>query len=347
MLEFMKIQSNVDLSQLTTMRLGGHAKYLIELQSVDDVPTAVKFIKEKKLPWFVLGGGSNVIAGQDFDGVILLNRISGFQIVEQNTSGDTLKIGAGENWDATVAKTTAMNLSGVESMSAIPGTAGATPVQNVGAYGQEIADTLVELTAYDVALGQFVTLSRAECKLSYRNSIFKSREQRKYIIVDITLRLRQGAFTGEIYPSLQKYLTENSIEPDQNGQYSPQQLRDAVIKLRASKLPDPTQIPSAGSFFKNPRVAPNVAAKIMQDLPDAPHWPMPDGRVKLAAGWLIDQTGLKNFSADGFQIYAKNALVVTNLNAQKRADLIKFKRKIIDQVFQKFNVTLEQEPEDL
>jgi UDP-N-acetylmuramate dehydrogenase len=227
-------------------------------------------------------------------------------------------------------------------MSAIPGVAGATPIQNVGAYGQEIADVLVELDAYDTDADKFVVLNHDDCNFSYRNSIFKDVKNRHHIITSVTLRLSKKPPKQPFYPSLQKYLDENNITD-----YTAANIREAVIAIRAQKLPDPREIASAGSFFKNPIVPHDVADRILADFPDAPHWDARGDCVKLAAGWLIDQAGLKSYAAHGFQLFPKNALVVTNLNAKSAEDLEQFKVEIVAGVRRKFGVTLEQEPEKI
>jgi UDP-N-acetylenolpyruvoylglucosamine reductase len=190
---YMDVNTNISLKEYTTMQLGGPARFMADITSKEDLVGLITRTESQKIPYFVLGGGSNVIVSDEgFDGVVLLNKIMGFDIVEDKLHFTTIKIGAGENWDKVVQRTVGMQLSGIECLSGIPGTVGATPVQNVGAYGQEISDTLFELEAYDTASKQFVVLSKEECGFSYRNSIFKPTENRHYIIVSITLRLRKG-----------------------------------------------------------------------------------------------------------------------------------------------------------
>ena len=334
----MLIQENASLSKLTTMQTGGSARFILTCKNRDDIREAVNFAHEKNLPWFVFGGGSNIIAGDNFAGVVILNHIKKIDQIDDAI----YKIGAGENWDEIVAKLCELNLSGIECMSLIPGVAGAIPVQNVGAYGQEISQTLVELTAFDTQENSFKILSHDDCKFSYRNSIFKKRDNRRYIICDITLKLNRANLQPPFYEVLQKYLDENNIK-----NYSPKSLRDAVIKIRQSKLPNIAEIPSAGSFFKNPVVDKKTADKLTQKYPEIPHWKMPNNCVKFSAGWLIDQSGLKSYANHNFQIYPKNALVVTNISGGNATDLDKFKNEIIAKVHEKFGIKLEQEPENL
>lgn len=338
----MVVTEHYPLSKLTTMRLGGEARWVIEIASREDLLEALDFAGQRDLPWFILGDGSNVIAGGDYNGVIILNRITGFDKIAEDDSSATYRIGAGEIWDSVVERFCALELSGVEAMSAIPGRAGSTPVQNVGAYGQEIADTLIELEAFDTKTGEFFSLGRDDCGFSYRNSIFKNPETRHHIITSITLRLGKSWMKPPFYASLESYLSHHDIT-----EYSPDAIRKAVTAIRAEKLPPVDQIASAGSFFKNPIVTSNAADSLLASFPDAPHWPMPDNNVKLAAGWLIEQTGLKGFSKYGMSVYPKNALVLTNVSATSVDDLEKFTTEIIAAVQSTFGVTLEQEPENL
>lgn len=337
----MQTQYNIPLSQLTTMRLGGPVQSVVTVDTADELAEIINQLGDT--PFFVLGGGSNVIAHDEgFAGVIILNRILGFEIISDDTEHTTIRIGAGENWDSVVDRLVTMGLSGCEAMSAIPGTAGATPVQNVGAYGQEIADTLVELEAYDTTKNNFVTLKKEDCRFTYRNSIFKDPASRHHIITSIVLRLNKAPMQPPFYASLQKYLQEHG-----SVDYSPRSIREAVTAIRAVKLPDPRTIANTGSFFKNPIVDSITAHQIIKLWPELPHFPAPDGMIKLAAGWLIEQADLKGYAAHGFKTYENNALVVVNESAHSYAELQAFKNEIIDRVLEKFGVTLEQEPETL
>lgn len=339
----MQVQHNIPLSQLTTMRLGGPASHVTTVTSTDELLETFATIKETEQPYFVLGGGSNVIARDEgFSGIIILNRILGFEQIDDDAHSTTFRIGAGENWDSVVARVCEIGLSGIEAMSAIPGTAGATPVQNVGAYGQEIADTLVELEAYDTILGEMVTLTNDQCHFSYRNSIFKDPLNRHHVITSITLKLRKDTMQPPFYTSLQNYLDQHNITD-----YSPTSIRQAVTSIRAIKLPDPTAVANTGSFFKNPIVTAEKAKTVVNSFPDVPQYPLPDGSVKLAAGWLIEKAGLRGYANHGMKTYEENALVVVNDKASSYSDLFNFREEIVGAVRDKFGITLEQEPETL
>lgn len=334
---------DVPLSTLTTMRLGGPARDVSAIDTVDELEEAVRECRAKGDPFFVMGGGSNIIArDQGFAGVILLNRIKGFDVVGRDAESMCIRIGAGEHWDGVVARTTEMNLSGIEALSAIPGTAGATPVQNVGAYGQEIAQTLIELEAIDTVAMQRVKLSHRACGFSYRNSIFKDPARRRHIITSVTLRLRHAGMKPPFYVGLQHYLEQN-----RQTDYSPAAIRQAVMAIRGMKLPDPKIVANCGSFFKNPIIPARQAEQLAERYPHMPRHEAADGYIKLSAGWLIEQAGLKGYAGYGFAVSPQNALVIIHEHGGSSALLEKFACEIIDKVNRRFGVKLEQEPEIL
>jgi UDP-N-acetylmuramate dehydrogenase len=336
----MQIHTNVSLKDYSTMRLGGTAEALTTVTTKQDLVEAIAWAEAHNKPLLMVGGGSNIIFSDGYQGLIIVNALHGFRVTRQDDQGATIEIGAGENWDKVVQQSVALGLSGIEKLSAIPGTAGATPVQNVGAYGAEIADTLVSLEAYDTKTKQFTTLSKEDCKFSYRTSIFKSPHNRHYIITSITLRLAKTNPQPPFYATLQDYLDKNNVTA-----FTPRTIRDAIIAIRAQKLPDPKIIANTGSFFKNPIVEHGILAHIQQTHPDVPFYDMPDSKIKLLAGWLIDRAGLKGYASHGMKIYEKNALVFVNESAQTYADLAAFKQEIISKVEAAFCVRLEQEPE--
>lgn len=336
----MNIQHDILLSEFTTMKLGGRADYLTEVSSKKELIEALSWANESDLPVLILGGGSNVIFKNGFAGLVILNKILGFEVLSDHLDSTLIQIGAGESWDKVVSKTVDMELSGIEMLSAIPGTAGATPVQNVGAYGAEIADTFIELEAFDTNENKFVNLSAEDCQFSYRNSIFKSPQNRHHIICNITLKLKKDSPKPPFYSSLQKYLDEHKIK-----EYTPKNIRKAVVAIRKIKLPDPKKIPNTGSFFKNPIVEFSQFEKMKGDHPEMPYFEMPDEKIKLLAGWLIDQAGLKGYQNHGMKVYEQNALVFVNESAQNYSDLEEFKNEVITKVEEKFGIVLEQEPE--
>jgi UDP-N-acetylmuramate dehydrogenase len=339
----MNIHTNIPLKNYTTMKLGGNTRFMADVQTPDEVATVCRNAKAQSLRIFILGGGSNVIANDNgFDGIIIHIRIPGFEIVADDILSTTIRIGAGENWDSVVKRTVDMNLSGIEAMSYIPGTAGATPVQNVGAYGQEIADTLQSLTAYDIQNDSFVTLTRSDCDFKYRSSIFRDRFASRYVITSIDLKLSKNIPTPPFYNTLQKYLDEHNITV-----FNQKIIRDAVIEIRKNKLPDPKTKPNTGSFFKNAIIEKWQIDIIKSSNPDVSAFEMSDGRYKIPSGWLIEQAGLKGQLISGIRVYENNSLVLVNESAVSYTELANARDRIISEVYDKFRIQIEQEPVEI
>lgn len=336
----MDIHTNIPLKSLTTMKLGGPAKYFAEAHTPQELHDLYLDAQTKNVPVFVLGGGSNVVAHDEgYQGLILRIKIPGFEVIADDLNSTTIKIGAGEIWDDVVKRAVDMRLSGIEAMSAIPGTAGAAPVQNVGAYGQEIAETLISLEAYDTQTHSIVTLQNADCEFSYRHSIFRGSQQGRYVITSITLQLSKNLPAAPFYDSLQAYFDEHAITV-----FTQQVVRDAVSAIRADKLPDPKVRPSAGSFFKNALVESWQMDGLRQAHPDIKAYEMGNGTYKLATGWLIESLGFKGQTLHGMHVNEGNALVLINESAVSYADLAAARDEIIGKVRDTYQVLIEQEP---
>lgn len=322
------------------MKLGGPARFMTTATTPEELAAACRNAVKQGIPFFILGGGSNVVARDEgYSGIVIRNRIVGFEVLSDDAATTTIKIGAGENWDEIVAKTVSMGLSGIEAMSAIPGTAGAAPVQNVGAYGQEIADTLLSLEAYDSREDRFVSLQNADCGFAYRHSMFRGDQAGRYAIFSITLRLFKAAPQPPFYEALQRYLDEHSITL-----FTPQVIRDAVTAIRADKLPDPIERPNTGSFFKNAVIDQWQLDDLRKQWPTIPSYDLGDKQVKIPTGWLIEQTGLKGQTLHGMKVHDKNALVLINESATSYADLAAARTEIIAKVRDTFQIHIEQEP---
>lgn len=335
----MKILENVSLKQYSTMQLGGTARYCVRINSEAELLEALSWAEEKKLRFKVIGSGSDIVWGDDgFDGLVAVMAIKDFRITESNQ----VCIGAGNDWDEAVARTVEAGLSGLETLSYIPGTAGATPVQNVGAYGQEISSVLVSLRAYDRQEKDFVELKNIDCAFGYRTSRFKTTDKDRFIILSITLQLSELPLEPPFYESLQSYLDENDIT-----KFTSQNVREAVIAIRTDKLPDPFETANNGSFFINPIIDSAHYEKLKTKYSSIKAWPMPVGRIKISAGWLIEEAGFKDYydQETGMATWSKQALVLINEHAKTTQDLLTFKQKIVDAIQVKFAITLEQEPE--
>lgn len=336
----MDIHTNIPLKSLTTMKLGGPAQYFAEVHTIQELHELYQDAQAKNIPVFILGGGSNVLAHDEgFPGLVLRMKIPGFEIVADDLYSTTIRVGAGEIWDDVVKRTVEMRLSGIEAMSAIPGTAGAAPVQNVGAYGQEVADTLVSLEAYDSQAHSMVTLQNTDCEFSYRHSIFRGSQQGRYVITSITLKLSKSPPAPPFYEALQKYFDEHAI-----AIFTQQTVRDAVIAIRSEKLPDPSVKPNTGSFFKNAIIESWQFNELKTKFPDIKAFEMGNGRIKVPTGWLIENAGLKGQLLHGMRVHDKNALVLINESATSYADLAAARDEIIGKVRDTFQIIIEQEP---
>lgn len=335
------IQEDVNIKDYSTFKIGGLFKYLIEIHDINDLKEAFEFAQNKSIRLFVLGGGSNIVFSDGVLNVVALkNEVKGFSILKDTDTYTDIKIGAGEIWDKVVEKTIDMNLSGLEALSFIPGTVGATPVQNVGAYGTEVKDTILKVEAYDFVENKIVDILNKDCHFGYRDSIFKNKEKGRYFITGVVYRLLKNNYSIPNYPGVLKYFESLNIKNP-----NLKQIREAIIYIRSDKLPNPNEIPNVGSFFKNPIVDKSIAERILEKFPNAKFFPVDDNFTKIPAGWLIENSELKGKIFGNISVYSKNALVLVNNGNATKEDLINAKDEIIKIVQDKFGITLEQEPE--
>lgn len=336
----MDIHTDIPLKNYVTMRLGGNARFMTDVHSVEEIIAICKNAIKQNLPIYVLGEGSNTLVHDEgFSGIVVRNRLSGFEVVSDTDNTVTIKVGAGENWDKFVEHTVNMNLTGVEALSSIPGTVGAAPVQNIGAYGQEVADTIISVEAYDIRDDTVVNLSNEQCQFSYRNSIFRDSEIGRFVIISVTFLLYRGTPQQPFYKAVQDYLDANNITI-----FTAQTIRETVMAIRADKLPDPKKLPNTGSFFKNAIIDSWQLDELRKDYPDIPTYDMPDKRYKIPTGWLIEKTGLKGKLLHGIRVHEKNALVLINESASGYSDLAAARDEIIGAVRDTFHIQIEQEP---
>ena len=361
----MTIQENVPLAPLTTLQVGGAARYFAELKREDDVSEAVQFAKTRDLPLFVLGGGSNlVIADSGWPGLVLKIAIGGIATPKvQEAAGNAVlfSVGAGVNWDDFVAQAVVQNCAGVECLSGIPGSVGGTPVQNVGAYGQEVADTIESVRALDLRdLGlrnpdwkenRIVVLPKPACGFRYRSSIFNSTERGRYIILRVNYRLKRGGAPGLKYADLQKHFAERLAEkktPPSLGE-----TREAVRAIRRSKgmliVPGDDDCRSAGSFFKNPVLTEeqfkDLAARAAAKGLEIPSHPALDAQHKISAAWLVEHSDFsKGYAAGAAGISHKHVLALINRGDAKASDIVGLKNEIQRGVQQAWGIPLEPEP---
>jgi UDP-N-acetylmuramate dehydrogenase len=329
---------------MTTFGVGGPARFFAEAESEDDVMMALAFASAQDLPVFILGGGSNLLVSDSgFPGLVLRIAVRGVQL---ESDGDNILVqsGAGEDWDRIVASCVDANLGGVECLSGIPGSVGGTPVQNVGAYGQEIADTLVSVRALDRISESIVELSHAQCGFSYRTSIFNTTERDRYIVLQVTYSLRKNGVPLVKYPDVQRSLGESGKRPTLAD------VRRTVREIRASKgmliVEGDPDCRSAGSFFKNPIVSEAEFTRLQSETDAAvPRYPAAAGCVKTSAAWLIERSGFaKGFARGAAAISSKHTLALTNTGGARASDIVELAREIRRGVFDRFGIRLTPEP---
>jgi len=334
------VQTDADLTALNTFGLPAQARRLLHVHSVEDAQRACAVLATHPagLPDLILGGGSNlVLRGEPVDTVLKIE-IPGRRKLAETESAILIEAGAGENWHDFVRWTLDQGWPGLENLSLIPGTVGAAPVQNIGAYGLEVAERIESLDALDLASGELERFEAAACRFGYRDSVFK-RQPNRWLITTVRFRLPRRWQPLTRYDELARELAGRGLDaPD------PRQISDAVIALRRRKLPDPAELGNAGSFFKNPIVEAGQCAALLAVHPALPHRPQPDGREKLAAGWLIEQCGWKGRRLGSAGCHAQHALILVNHGGATAADILRLAANIQGDVQRRFGVALEPEP---
>jgi len=330
----MQIQENIPLRQYNTFRIEALARHFAIITSSEQLET-INRVQYGQL--LVLGGGSNLLLTKNVDGLVLKINISGISKVAETDSHVIIKVGAGENWHQFVQTSIAANLGGVENLSLIPGNTGASPMQNIGAYGVEIKDVFEELEAYDLQEQVIRKFNLSECDFGYRESVFKRKYRNRFIILNVSFRLSKQPTYNISYGALADELEKMGVID-----LSLRAVSQAVINIRSSKLPDPAIIGNAGSFFKNPVVSLTQYEQLKKEFSLIPHYPAGD-EVKLAAGWLIEQCGWKGFRRGDAGCHAKQALVLVNYGDATGTEIFDLSTEIIQSVAAKFGVTLERE----
>ncbi|KKQ75617.1 MAG: UDP-N-acetylenolpyruvoylglucosamine reductase [Candidatus Woesebacteria bacterium GW2011_GWB1_38_5b] len=336
----MNVRQNVSLKDLTSFHIGGPAKYFVEVATKDELLQAAKFAKDQNIKIFVLGEGSNVlISDSGFDGLVI--KLNNKNVVFEPQGDSTLVVAeAGLNWGQFVTQAIQKGLQGIECLSGIPGSVGAAPVQNIGAFGQEIKNTIVEVEVFDISKNIFTKLTADQCEFGYRDSLFKKSDMEgRYIVWAITLLLKNTATPIVSYESLGKYLIQHDISNPNIVQ-----IRDAVLDLRAQNHLDPKTSGNAGSFFKNPIVTQEEFKQLQTKFPSIAHYPSEDGTVKIFAAWLIEAAGWKGQTHKNASVSPKHALILINTqNTATAADVSELAQKISVSVEEKFGIKLIRE----
>ena len=333
------LQRDVPLHRLNTFGLPARAAWFAAIETPAQLVALIATPEWRYLQRFVLGGGSNLVLTGDFDGLVLHVRIPGRALIAEDDDAWHVRAGAGENWHDFVCWTLEQGWPGLENLALIPGTVGAAPIQNIGAYGLEMAERFQRLETVDLATGEAVAFDRAACRFGYRDSVFKREAAGRYLITAVTFRLPK-----RWRPLIQYADVARELDARKIADPTARDIADAVITIRSRKLPDPARIGNAGSFFKNPVVDAAAFACLAVQHPDLPHYAQPDGTVKLAAGWLIERCGWKGRVLGPVGVYEKQALVLVNRGGARGTDVLRLARAIQESVRATFGVELEPEP---
>jgi UDP-N-acetylmuramate dehydrogenase len=330
------IRENISLQSYNTFGIDVAAKKFAAFQTVDELAELVSTNTNDL--HLILGGGSNILFTKNFDGLVLKNELKGIELVKEDAEHFYVKAAAGENWHQFVLHCIHHNYAGVENLSLIPGNVGASPMQNIGAYGVEIKDVFHSLEAFHLDEKKVVNFSANDCAFGYRESVFKRKYKGQFVILSVTFRLNKHPQFNTTYGAIELELQQMNVQ-----ELSIAAISQAVINIRSSKLPDPKQIGNAGSFFKNPEIPTEQFLQLKKDHPGISAYPLANGNTKLAAGWLIEQCGWKGFREGDAGCHAKQALVLVNYGNATGEQIFDLSTRVIDSVKEKFNVELERE----
>ena len=336
-------REKVSLRAFNSLGLAAEARFLACARTHESIPYYLNWARERELPTLVLGGGSNVVLAGDFAGLVLKMGLSGRHWTYVDEDQAELVVAAGENWHETVLYSVSLGFRGLENLALIPGSVGAAPVQNIGAYGAELAEVLVSVEAFDREEHRWCRLDRDGCRFGYRDSLFKQNPDR-YLITAVRMRLSRSKSLHLKYRDLAIWFRHRGLDPESPEDHiGPAEVARAVIAIRQEKLPDPANLPNAGSFFKNPVVSQSRFAQLEKQFPDIISYPDPNG-VKLAAGWLIEACGWKGYRNGRVGVHSRQALVLINLGEASGGEILDLASAIADTVKEKFGVRLEIEP---
>ena len=326
----------VDLKPFNTFGISTKASHFARFSTIQELQVQLNNRNNHEL--LILGGGSNVLFTKDFNGLVLRNEIKGFEITSEDNTSVIVKSGAGEVWHEFVLKCIDKGFAGLENLSLIPGSVGASPMQNIGAYGVEIKDVFHSLDAFHIETAEIHSFDAEACEFGYRESVFKRKFKGQYIILSVSFKLSKNPSLNTSYGAIESELSKMNISNP-----SIRDVSNAVISIRSSKLPNPKEIGNAGSFFKNPVVDQSTVDEILKTYPEVPNYPAETGKRKLAAGWLIEQAGWKGKTLDNYGVHKLQALVLVNYGGATGQQIYDLSTAIINDIQQKFGVTLERE----
>ena len=332
-----KVKRNISLKKYNTFNIDVKAKYFLSLTSEQDVIDILNNKKYKDKKKLIIGGGSNILFTQNYEGIILLNSIKGIKILSNNNDNIKIEVGAGEIWHDLVIWSINNNLSGIENLSLIPGLVGASPIQNIGAYGVEVKNVIESVNYIDIQTGKKIIMNNYECNFGYRDSIFKNKLKGRIIITKVVYKLNKKANNNIEYGAIKAELKKIKKLP------SPKNISEAIINIRKRKIPDPILLANCGSFFKNPIVNKNKFNDLKKTFPNIVGYKLSEKKIKIAAGWLIDNAGLKGLRIDDVGVHKNQALVIVNYGKSTGQEILKLAEKIKEKINTMYNIKLEEE----
>ena len=333
----MKIQQNYSLKKYNTFGIAATAKYFACFSSENELVELLRNDLCKTEPLFILGGGSNILLTQDFEGLVLANTIKGMEVLAEDNHSSTIEVGAGEVWHDFVLWSIDKNLSGIENLALIPGLVGASPMQNIGAYGLEVKDVITTVHFIEIGSGNSKILSNEECNFGYRDSIFKHKLKEKVVITKVIFKLSKTPLNKTTYGAIEKELQHLNLAP------SPKNIAEAVINIRNQKLPDPKVLGNSGSFFKNPIIETTQFEDLKKEFPEMVGYKISESKTKIAAGWLIDNEGLKGYRKNDAGVHKNQALVLVNYGNATGLEIINLAKKIQQKIKAKYGISIEPE----
>ncbi len=334
----MEIAKNFSLKNFNTFGVDASARAFVNAMDEDEMFEILSREELKLFPKFILGGGSNVLFIKNYEGLVIKNSIPGIEIIEEDESSAIVEAGAGVNWNELVNYCVDRNLGGIENLALIPGTAGAAPIQNIGAYGEELSETFYSLRGFYVDTVIPAVFYKSDCRFGYRNSIFKNELKNRFVVTKIQLMLSKNPDLKTGYGNVM-----DELEKKGKSIYTISDVRDAVVKIRREKLPDPAIIGNVGSFFKNPEIRPEEYNLLKAKYPDIKAYPLDNGMIKLPAAWLIDKAGWKGVRKENTGTHSRQALVIVNHGGASGEEILHFANEIKRSVYEKFEVILEEE----
>jgi UDP-N-acetylmuramate dehydrogenase len=334
----MKIINNTSLKSFNTFGIEVFAKHFTEIKAINEIEEAIDYSQKKSTPFLIIGGGSNILFTKDFDGLVIKNNLKSIELIREDDEFYYVKAAAGEVWHHLVLYCIENNFSGIENLSLIPGSVGAAPLQNIGAYGVELKNVFYELEALNIHKKEIEIFDLNSCAFDYRESIFKTELKNQYVILNITIKLKKQPQYNIEYGAI-----KDELEKMNCSNINAKTISQAVINIRTSKLPNPAEIGNAGSFFKNPIVSEALCQQLKIEFQSIPIYPSKNNQFKIAAGWLIEQCGWKGYRKNDYGCHAKQALVLVNYGNASGKEIFDLSTSIKESVQQKFGIELERE----